>query len=184
MSVFVSIPNGIGYQVINVHNAAHRAMLDVSPVVTVTVYGADKAEILREGAEKLNRFGYAFRNAHGQAWTVEASEITASQEFSVTIRNLRPGTGYMLAIIMERLTGRQQGIKTADQMTVYRTHSQVIRQFDRQFCPSTLSYGSATANGTEAGKMAHPAYVELFVSLYTAYGLYAHGAIPTEYLPA
>lgn len=170
--ITMNIPAGNTYRVVNPFKAADRAALDAATTVTVTVFGADKAPILRESAAKLAHFGYALGGL-----TVETSEITDGEEYSMTIRNIRPGVAREIGIIATRMVGRQQGIVAAEALTQYAQRSKIRKQFIKQFAPSVCAGGSDLRDCTDAKLFSNQGYLTYIDPIFQAYGLYQHGSV-------
>lgn len=170
--ITMAINFGTGYRNVNPYRTADRNLIDAATQVTVTIYGADKAPILREAADKLAHFA-----PHFTGITVTTSEVTDGEEFSVTVSGLIPGAAFYIGIILTRMAGRQQGVKDAACLTFYPQRSKARKQFIKQFCPSVCSNGSDLRDGTDAVIFGNPGYVRYIDPLFTIYGMYGHGSI-------
>ena len=170
--LFITIPNGTGYQIVNPYKEADRQAMNQANRVTVTIYGADKAEVLKASAAKLQHFSYAMGG-----FTVETTETTSKEEFSVTIHNCPIGMAFYFGIILARLAGRQQGIVNAEALTVYTQKSKIRKQFIKQFAPSVCEGGSDLRNCTDDVLFANHGFNTYIDPIFTHFGLYSHGSV-------
>lgn len=166
--LFITVPHGLSYRVVNPFKASDRALLDTATTVTVRIFGADKSPVIAEATKRLIHFTYAF------GYEVITSEVLDSQEFSITLHNLLPGTGFYWAVILARFAGRQK-IKAAE-LTYYATFSETRKQLVKQLCPSTCDGGSDLRDATKEVLEASQGYLDQIAPLFEAYGLHRRGS--------
>jgi hypothetical protein len=155
-----------GYADVNPFRASDRAMLDQAVTVTVTVFGADKVQVLNDVARRLLHFRPAF------GYAVTLGEVVSSQEFSITLDSIARGTGFQWAMILTRLAGRQSLIK-AELKELSEQPSRIRKSFLTQFLPSTVENGSVLANSQKTETLLNSqGYLDIFDPLFRVYALY------------
>lgn len=156
---------------VGLNRMSDRAILDRATTIQVVTALADKVTLI-SNFRKIDLF---------QAWTgVQVSDIqeTGDGEAVITLSGIPAGSAHAWGWLAVRLAGRQEPIKTADQLLINEdwTASQVRKAFLCQFCPSVC------AGGTDLYKinrmalyMASPGYLQVFHPIFEVSGLMVDG---------
>lgn len=161
--------NGIAPRAFNPYDPADVVAVANTTSISVVVFGAGKASILRDTVARLEHFAYVF------GYQITIGEITSKQTFRITVEGLVPGTAHLWAVIVARLAGRQRIREQALKLNHQR--SRIRHQLIKQIAPSVCDNGSDLRDCTAEALYGNEDYVTYIEPLFLIYGLHQHGSV-------